>query len=291
MDVWRYFRTTRVGKRRWHWFSEQTGHNLAYDLAASEHALVPVCHRYCRCLDEWPHRARSSGHCRADQSGPDGVHGLVIAASSGAVAAISQSFGAGKGVRARRYVALVVYGCIGFGVVLALVAWAARSPFCVCCKRRTPCCPRPRSFSVPIWQACRDNMCCPLERSIPGRKIGQKTALCFPVRGCCQYLRRSGLRSGLVGLSLLWGRGCCLEHGGGCLAWGGPAAARGLAAARSAVLALDSGRSAISDQGGQARAGHFAALADWLYGLAGADRDPAARVRQRPGRTDSRIAD
>ena len=54
---------------------------------------------------------------------------LVIAASSGAVAAISQSLGAGKDLRARRYVALVVYGCIGFGVTLALAAWAASVPF------------------------------------------------------------------------------------------------------------------------------------------------------------------
>ncbi len=54
---------------------------------------------------------------------------LVLAASSGAVAAVSQSLGAGRGQRARRYIALVVYGCIGLGMGLALAAYGVRYPF------------------------------------------------------------------------------------------------------------------------------------------------------------------
>jgi len=54
---------------------------------------------------------------------------LVMAASGGAVAAISQSFGANRDARAKRYIALAVYGSIVLGVVIAGTAYAGRVPF------------------------------------------------------------------------------------------------------------------------------------------------------------------
>lgn len=53
---------------------------------------------------------------------------LAMAAVNGAVASISQSFGAGQQVRARRYVGLVVLGCIGIGAVIAAAASLWRVP-------------------------------------------------------------------------------------------------------------------------------------------------------------------
>ncbi len=47
---------------------------------------------------------------------------LAMAAVNGAVASISQSLGAGQEVRARRYVGLVVLGCIGIGAIIAAAA-------------------------------------------------------------------------------------------------------------------------------------------------------------------------
>lgn len=53
---------------------------------------------------------------------------LAMAAVNGAVASISQSLGAGQEVRARRYVGLVVLGCIGIGAIIAAAASFWRVP-------------------------------------------------------------------------------------------------------------------------------------------------------------------
>ena len=53
---------------------------------------------------------------------------LAMAAVNGAVASISQSLGAGQNVRARRYVGLVVIGCIAIGVLIAAAASIWREP-------------------------------------------------------------------------------------------------------------------------------------------------------------------
>ena len=53
---------------------------------------------------------------------------LAMAAVNGAVASISQSLGAGQDVRARRYVGLVVIGCIAIGVLIAAAASIWREP-------------------------------------------------------------------------------------------------------------------------------------------------------------------
>lgn len=54
---------------------------------------------------------------------------LATAASGGAVAAVGQSLGAGRLLRARRYVGLVFLGGIGLGVLLALIGLSVRLPF------------------------------------------------------------------------------------------------------------------------------------------------------------------
>ncbi len=54
---------------------------------------------------------------------------LAMAAVSGAVAAISQSLGAGQELRARRYVGLVLIAGIGIGAFLAALASLWREPF------------------------------------------------------------------------------------------------------------------------------------------------------------------
>lgn len=56
---------------------------------------------------------------------------LAMAAVSGAVASISQSLGAGRVVRARRYVGLVVFGGIGLGILIAGLAHFGREPLLV----------------------------------------------------------------------------------------------------------------------------------------------------------------
>ncbi|MFQ9491639.1 MAG: MATE family efflux transporter [Bilophila wadsworthia] len=53
---------------------------------------------------------------------------LAMAAVSGAVASISQSLGACKFVRARRYVGLVTIGCIAIGSAIAVAASVWREP-------------------------------------------------------------------------------------------------------------------------------------------------------------------
>ncbi len=53
---------------------------------------------------------------------------LAMAAVNGAVASISQSLGAGQEVRARRYVGLVVLGCIGIGAIITAAASFWRVP-------------------------------------------------------------------------------------------------------------------------------------------------------------------
>lgn len=53
---------------------------------------------------------------------------LAIAASSGVVAAVSQSLGAGRLLRARRYVSLTVNGCVALGMLIALAAHMLRQP-------------------------------------------------------------------------------------------------------------------------------------------------------------------
>lgn len=54
---------------------------------------------------------------------------LAIAAVSGAVAAISQSLGAGNELRAHRYVGLVLLAGTGIGVLIAALAFLWRDPF------------------------------------------------------------------------------------------------------------------------------------------------------------------
>ncbi len=54
---------------------------------------------------------------------------LCMATASGAVAAVSQSLGAGRHDRARRYVGLLCTVALGMGVVVALVAFGFRGPF------------------------------------------------------------------------------------------------------------------------------------------------------------------
>lgn len=53
---------------------------------------------------------------------------LAMAASNGAVASISQSLGARKDVRARRYIWLVLLGCLGLGMLIATAASIWREP-------------------------------------------------------------------------------------------------------------------------------------------------------------------
>lgn len=48
---------------------------------------------------------------------------VAMAVSSGATAAVSQSLGALKIMRAQRYVATTVIGCLGMGFMVALLAW------------------------------------------------------------------------------------------------------------------------------------------------------------------------
>lgn len=54
---------------------------------------------------------------------------IVMAASSGAVASISQSLGANKPIRAQRYAGLVVFGCLLLGSILATVGMLFQGPF------------------------------------------------------------------------------------------------------------------------------------------------------------------
>ena len=53
---------------------------------------------------------------------------LAMAASGGAVASVSQSLGAGRTLRARRYVALTVCTCVGAGMLIALASGVFRVP-------------------------------------------------------------------------------------------------------------------------------------------------------------------
>ena len=54
---------------------------------------------------------------------------LVMAASSGAVASISQSLGAKKYIRAQRYIGLVVFSCLILGVCLTILGVIFQVPF------------------------------------------------------------------------------------------------------------------------------------------------------------------
>lgn len=54
---------------------------------------------------------------------------LVMAASSGAVASISQSLGAKKYIRAQRYTGLVVFGCLILGFGLTIIGIILQVPF------------------------------------------------------------------------------------------------------------------------------------------------------------------
>jgi len=54
---------------------------------------------------------------------------IAIALGSGAIAAISQSLGAGLVLRARRYVLLVGWGSLLLGIITALIGYAFRSQF------------------------------------------------------------------------------------------------------------------------------------------------------------------
>ncbi len=56
---------------------------------------------------------------------------IAMAAVSGAVATISQSLGADRPLRARRYVSLVIFGGIGLGCVLAVLGHVLRVPVLV----------------------------------------------------------------------------------------------------------------------------------------------------------------
>ena len=70
---------------------------------------------------------------------------LAMAAVSGAVASISQSLGACKSVRARRYVGLVTIGCIAIGSAIAVAASVWRERSCASSRRPRASCP---------WRSC-----------------------------------------------------------------------------------------------------------------------------------------
>ena len=77
---------------------------------------------------------------------------LAIAASGGVVATVSQSLGAGRALRARRYVVLTVGGCIGAAVALAVAANLFRAPLLVLMRTPEAVIPSASLFlTVCIW--------------------------------------------------------------------------------------------------------------------------------------------
>ena len=108
---------------------------------------------------------------------------LAMAAVSGAVASISQSLGACKSVRARRYVGLVTIGCIAIGSAIAVAAsvWRGTPP-------RLPPTP-PRNIAPAVNVLCGAVLGKPRAKTPPLRGAGVR----FPTRGVLPpYLNGAG---------------------------------------------------------------------------------------------------